>query len=106
MKVIKKRIHCTPINFSSANNLIDVKLNYDNGPELVLEDNSILIFMDPAIYYDVIICNNSSDINVDVLKLKYFNNSDDVADVVYENNEIIEIEEYICKDKYFYRLIV
>ncbi len=106
MKVVKKRVHCTPIEFVSANNLLSLKLDYNNGPELELEDGSVLVFMDTSIYYNIIIGDVPNEVNVDVLKLKYFSKSDDVANVVYEGRDIIEVEDYIYKDNHFYRLLV
>jgi hypothetical protein len=108
MKIIKRRVYCTPIEFNTANNLIKVSTNYSNGPEITLEDNSIFIFNDSLIYYNIIIDSKfkKDTLDPDILELKYLTNKDDVLDdIVYNDKKVTEVHQYIYKGTNIYRFI-
>jgi hypothetical protein len=88
MKVIKSRIHCESVKLTTVNDLIslDIKENL-SGPELTLEDNSIIILHDCMISTNKELYNaGTKEFNLDILEL---NASDDAPDNSLYRNEII-----------------
>ena len=108
MNIVNKKTHCGSANIKSANDLINMQLNFNNGPELLLDDNSILIFENVSDYYNSIMLGaiKDNEVNLDILELTYDKISDDVAEYLYENiYTIIEIEKYTDGKINIYRFI-
>lgn len=88
MKVIKSRIHSESVKLTTINDLIylDIKEGL-SGPELTLEDNSIIILPDCMISTNKDLYNaGTKEFNLDILEL---NASDDAPDNSLYRNEII-----------------
>ena len=86
MKITKRRTHGNKVEFKSVNETIRVGLSQYNGPELTLEDGSIIVFYTHAGYYTLLNekCIRGEDVDLDVLKI--ISNKvaeDDVADEPY-----------------------
>ena len=107
-KVIKvNRSNSTAIEFNSANDIINVKIKESNGPELILEDDSIIVFSDSSIYFNMITDGIIHDnvICLSALNLRFTQEHDDTPEIYYENREIIEVTKYKSGNNGFiYRL--
>ena len=100
---------CEAIEFNSANDLIHAKITEDNGPVLILEDSSMIIFSDASTYFNITTTGaiNKGTLNISILDLQYPNIHDDTPDVYYNSREIIEVTKYDCGNNLFiYRLFV
>lgn len=104
--VYMNRTKCEAIEFNSVNDIVKVKIEEDNCPLLVLEDNSLVIFSDVATYFDLSINSGIKDnyLNISVLDLQYDHINDDVARIYYNNREIIEVTKYSRGNVFIYRL--
>jgi hypothetical protein len=106
MNIKSKRALGKLISFKSANEKIDVSItDSNNGPIIILEDNSTVQFTDILQYYDVMTDNeiyNIDEQSFDIEKFqeKYLIDSDDVNRI-----DIDEVEKYIVDDKDLYRFI-
>ena len=98
MKIVRKRTHGVGnLEFKSANEVITVKLASDNGPELTLEDDAIVVFTDSSTYYNLLTnrCIIGNDIDLDTLKIMSGDViQDDVARVKYEDKTIHHVTVY------------
>ena len=88
MKVIKSRIHSESVKLTTVNDLISLDIKEGlSGPELTLEDNSIIILPDCMISTNKDLYNaGTKEFNLDILEL---NASDDAPDNSLYRNEII-----------------
>ena len=93
-------IKAKAIEFKSVNDIIDVKITDDDGPELILEDDSIVVFTNHATYFDLLIKGGIKDnmINISVLDLLFKHEHDDAPEVYYDNKQIIEVTKYTCNN--------
>lgn len=92
----------------TMNKLIRLNLNY-RRPEIVLEDNSILIFENTSIYYEIVENNEIYDSVNKNINMKYLLNNVSVSDpmgeiVSYKNDDIILINDILINDKHIYHL--
>ena len=97
------------IEFNSANDLIHVKITEDNGPVLVLEDSSMVIFSDASTYFNLTANGAISNgtLNISILDLQYPHIHEDTPEVYYNSRDIIEVTKYDCGNNLFiYRLFV
>ena len=100
---------CEAIEFNSANDLIHVKITEDNGPILILEDSSMVIFSNASTYFNLINTGaiNNGTLNFSVLNLQYPHINDDTPVIYYNSREIIEVTKFDCGTNLFiYRLFV
>ena len=100
---------CEAIEFNSVNDLIHVKITEDNGPILILEDSSMVIFSNASTYFNLINTGaiNNGTLNISVLDLQYQHINDDTPDIYYNSREIIEVTKYDYDNNLFiYRLFV
>ena len=106
MNIVSKLALGKLISFKSANEKIDVSITDDNnGPILILGDNSTIQFTNLIQYYDVMtdpeIYNiDNQTFDIEKFQEKYLIDSDD-ADRI----DIDEVEKYIVDDKDLYRFI-
>lgn len=106
MKIIRKRTHSINLEFKSANETIDVKISTLYGPELTLEDNTVIVFTDSSVYYNLLTngCISEDGIDVDAFKIMSTNiKQDDVANVKYEDKSIYHVTIYTIYDTEVYR---
>ncbi len=98
MKIVRKRTHSiNNLEFKSANESITVKLTSENGPELSLENNTVVVFTDSSAYYNLLTdrCIVGDEIDLDTLKI--MSNrviQDDVSMVKYEDKKIYHVTIY------------
>lgn len=100
---------CEAIEFNSVNDLIHVKITEDNGPILILEDSSMIIFSDVSTYFNLIATGaiNNGTLNISILDLQYPHIHEDTPEIYYNSREIIEVTKYDCGNNLFiYRLFV
>ena len=100
---------CEAIEFNSVNDLIHVKITEDNGPILILEDSSMIIFSDICTYFDLTTAGAISNgaLNISILDLQYPHIHEDTPEIYYNSREIIEVTKYDCGNNLFiYRLFV
>ena len=100
---------CKAIEFNSVNDLIHVKITEDNGPILILEDSSMVIFSNASTYFNLINTGaiNNGTLNFSVLNLQYPHINDDTPEIYYNSREIIEVTKYDYDNNLFiYRLFV
>ena len=100
---------CEAIEFNSVNDLIHVKITEDNGPILILEDSSMVIFSNASTYFNLINTGaiNNGTLNFSVLNLQYPHINDDTPEIYYNSREINEVTKYdCCNNLFIYRLFV
>ena len=100
---------CEAIEFNSANDLIHVKITENNGPILILEDSSMVIFSNVSTYFNLINTGaiNNGTLNISILDLQYPHIHEDTSEIYYNSREIIEVTKYDCGNNLFiYRLFV
>lgn len=113
IKDIKSK--CQNIAFNSANDIISVRVTENYGPCIALDDNSKILFNSPEQYYSVLtdLCVYNTDtvkfhLDLDKFKELYFVDSDDVVDVIYENENVYRVELYNMGNNFapIYRFLV
>lgn len=104
MKILKKKIVCRNISVTTANDLITVNLDMmHNGPELLLEDNSYVIFENidvyNKVYYDITDYDNTNDFKISLI-LKFSDKylADDAVKFKYSNLNVTDIFEFSFND--------
>lgn len=106
MNIVSKLALGKLISFKSTNEKIDVSITEaNNGPILILEDNSTVQFTNLIQYYNVMTDNEIYNIDnqtfdIEKFQEKYLIDSDDVNRI-----DIDEVEKYIVDDKDLYRFI-
>ena len=106
MNIVSKLALGKLISFKSANEKIDVSITEaNNGPILILEDNSTIQFTNLIQYYDVMTDSEIYNIDnqtfdIEKFQEKYFVDSDDVNRI-----DIYEVEKYSVNNKDLYRFI-
>ena len=111
MKIIEMKSKAEKeLSFTSANDKIKINITNNDGPELILEDGSNLIFNSIIGYYKTIsnadIYNTEDNsINMNNFKENYFKDSDDVVNVKYRNRNITSVETYEFDSAKIIRLI-
>ncbi len=97
--------------FCSINEEIDVRLVPGNGPELYLDDKSIIIFNSANQYMNFV--NNANiydpekkEFDIDRFCNEYFVSHDDVADIIYKNQVIDRVEEFTYMHSTIYRFFI
>ena len=106
MDIVSKRALGKPISFKSVNEKINVSItDANNGPILILGDNSTLQFTNLIQYYDVMTDSEIYNIDnqtfdIEKFQEKYFVDSDDVNRI-----DIDEVEKYSVNNKDLYRFI-
>lgn len=101
VKVISMLTQAEKVAFKTANEIINVRIDENNGPELELSDNTIIIFESYSQYYSFI-SNKGEKIydtvtkvfDVEKMNQLYLQKEDDVVDVIYRNNPIYRVGEY------------
>lgn len=112
LKLIKKMLSfCDDLLLISDNKKIICDIKSHSTMELILEDNSRIIFESSACSTDCALRNiytyNQNDkycINLNALQ-KYYKNSDNVTNCKYREQNIKKIEEYQVNGKKVIRLI-
>ena len=106
MKIVRKRTHGINLDFKSANETIEVHVTTSFGPELSLENGTVLVFTDASLYYTLLTngCITEKGIDLDTLKIMSTNIvDDDVSGVLYEEINIIHVTIYTINDSIVYR---
>lgn len=106
MKVKQSYIRGEKFSTKTANDKFEVNYGLFNGPELVLEDNTIVLLPDFTVQLDKNYYNaGTKDFNLEALTL--IDDDDTMNDVYYRNNIVDHIEKYQIGNikKYVYRLI-
>lgn len=104
MKILKKKIVCRSVSVTTANDLITVNLDMmHNGPELLLDDTSYVVFENTdvynKVYYDITNYDNTNDFNISLI-LKSCDKCirDDVVGFKYSNLNVNDIYEFDFND--------
>jgi hypothetical protein len=109
LKVEKSLMTVEPICFKSVNDKVDVRINENSGPELVLEDNTRIIFSSFSQYYKFIsdpskIYNVSKKtFNIEQMNDLYFTDDDTVDMIQYRHLDVYHVDLYMF-DAPIYRL--
>lgn len=106
MRIVERKIHCSALYFNSVNDTIKVSIDFTNGPQLKLDDNSILIFKDNTSYYSALSKNILTAKNFDEELLNKLSSSveiDDVNDIFYEDGHIVEVAMYVLDSRVIYK---
>jgi len=106
MKIIRKRTHSINLDFKSANEIIEVQITTSHGPELTLENGTVLVFVDSSMYYNLLTNGCITEKGIDLDTLKIMSTSivdDDVSGVKYEEKAIIHATVYTINNSIIYR---
>lgn len=99
-------------SFESVNQTIKVDITKKNGPELYLQDCSIIIF-DSSAQFSKLLCNSKiytvsktgiMDFDINKFYALYFDSEDDVSEATYRNKDVYRVEQFIYENKKVYRL--
>ena len=100
-----------PICFCSINEEINVRLVSNNGPELYLEDGSFIMFTSTNQYMNFV--NNTKiydpekkEFDIDKFYNDYYQIGDDLPDIIYKNQVISRVEEFVYMHSTIYRFFV
>ena len=92
--------------FKSTNEIIDVRITENNGPELICNDGSHIIFSSYSQYYSFISNKHEKVYDTDTKILDtekmdnlYFVKDDDVVDVIYRNKMVFRVGLYYIDDQ-------
>lgn len=107
-KIVKKKVFADPISFITVNNDYPVTITNQMGPVFILEDNTILVFSDAAIFLEQSIGGGVNEDSVDfsIMGLKLPHRNDDIQnDLYYMDKELVDVTIYKEDDKHvIYRL--
>lgn len=102
LAVIGMRAKSCNVNIRSANDVFNEKIS-DFGPEMELEDNSVLIFSSANDYYKFSFDDTGVYINGKINSTKLDNNTlreDDCKSIVYRNKNVRHISEHLIHCEY------